>query len=255
MLPAQIRKPLGTLYGKFTAQVLRPLQGLIFDLSGGYFSVDGCVYAIPRDATSRAFRSCFLTKQYEVDERLLIPKYVDPADTVLELGACLGVVSCITNKLLRDPDRHVVVEGSPFCLPALYRNRELNKCRFVIEHCAVGARKEAVFYLHPDYITGSSMQNTKGIPLRVPCRTLQDLWDRYGPFSVLIMDIEGGELPVFESSLELLAKFRLIIVELHEANIGQDGVENCRAMLSKSGFRLAESSYITEAWLNAGQTR
>jgi hypothetical protein len=102
------------------------VQGLVFDLSGGRFRVDGCIYIIPKDTTGRSIRACFLTKKYEVNERYLIPKHVKSTDSVLELGACLGVVSCITNKLLGNSKRHVVVEGSPFCMLALYRNRALN---------------------------------------------------------------------------------------------------------------------------------
>lgn len=249
-LPAGIREPLGRLCGKFLENVFYPMQGLVFDLSGGRFRVDGCVYIIPKDATRLGFRACFLTKKYEVDERYLIPKHVKSTDSVLELGACLGVVSCITNKLLGNPKRHVVVEGSPFCMPALYRNRALNQCEFLIENCAVGNQKEAVFYMHPAYITGGSMQNPAGIPVRVPGRTLKELCDRHGPFSVLIMDIEGGELPTLQSSLDTLPDFRLVIVELHEWSIGKEGVDKCRAILSQSGFQMIEKSCITEVWVN-----
>lgn len=125
-LPPMIRKPLGVLCGQFVDKIVRPFLGLVFDLSGGRFRAGGCVFIIPKNITRLSFRACFLTKEYEVDERQLIPKYLLPADSVLEFGACLGVVSCITNKLLREPHRHVVVEGNPFCLPAIHRNRQLN---------------------------------------------------------------------------------------------------------------------------------
>src|ERR1700743_755638 len=57
-LPTPIRKTLGTAAGRFHHTVIRWFQGAIFDLSGGHFRADGCTFAIPKDQTSRAYRSC-----------------------------------------------------------------------------------------------------------------------------------------------------------------------------------------------------
>ena len=78
----------------------------------------------------------------------------------------------------------------------------------------------------------------------------QELCERYGPFSVLIMDIEGGELEVLETSGDVLKNFRLVIVELHEWTLGEKGVERCRDIFRQLGFQMAERSFITEVWLN-----
>src|SRR5579884_4280578 len=101
-LPASVRKPLGWMAGQVYNWLIRPFLGLLFDLKGGRFRADGCVFEIPRTVTTRAYRSCFLLDDYEVDERQLIPRFVRSDDRVLELGACLGIVSCITNRLLSD---------------------------------------------------------------------------------------------------------------------------------------------------------
>jgi predicted O-methyltransferase YrrM len=52
-----------------------------------------------------------------------LPAALRPEERVLELGGCLGVVSCSINTLLRDPSRHVVVEANPKLLAYLYENR------------------------------------------------------------------------------------------------------------------------------------
>jgi hypothetical protein len=65
------------------------------------------------------------------------------------------------------------------------------------------------------------------------------------------MDIEGSELEILESSAEVLQNFRLMIVELHEWVIGGNGIARCHEILQQSGFRMAERSYITEAWLRS----
>ncbi len=250
-LPPFIRKPLGSLSGMFRAHVLYPFLGLIFDLKGGRFYADGCSFIIPKNITSLEFRACFLMNSYEADERMLLRKYIVPEDSVLELGACLGIVSCITNRRLRNPARHVVVEANPYCLPAIHLNRNRNQAAFLVEHCAVSNEVEVNFFVNPDYVTGSALRNhsAASVSVRAPGRSLKELCARYGPFSVLIMDIEGSELETLKSSTDVIGQFRLIIIELHESAIGVVGVRQCREILEKTGFKMAECSFITETWL------
>lgn len=247
-LPPSLRRPLGAFCGRIYIFIVLPLLGMVFDLCGGKFRANGCVFDIPKKVTQLGFRACFLTGEFEQDERRLIPKYILPTDTVLELGGCLGIVSCITNKLLNEPRRHVVVEANPFCLPAIHRNRNLNHCGFLIESCAISNSKDLTFYLHPRYVVGGSVSNQAGIPVRVPGKTIGELCERYGPFSTLIMDIEGAELEAFESLNGRLKDFRLVIVELHEAAIGAAGLTRCRKLLENAGFKKMDESYITEVW-------
>jgi FkbM family methyltransferase len=247
-LPEPLRKPLGTLSGKFDERVVQPIQGFIFDLSGGHFRTDGCTFVIPKDQTSRSYRACFLSDIYESEERSLVKKFIQPDDSVIELGGCLGIVSCTTNKLLADKTRHVVVEGNPFCISTLHQNRNLNKCGFVIENCAITNEPTATFYLHPRFIVGGTTQRETARPVRVPGRSLAELEARYGPFTVLIIDIEGAELEVFERSREVLSHYRLVVAELHDWALGEKGVERCRELLAQAGLHFQGRAGITEAW-------
>lgn len=54
-----------------------------------------------------------LTNTYEKDERKLVNKYLKPHHKVLELGACIGVVSLSINKILYDKKNQVSVEPNP----------------------------------------------------------------------------------------------------------------------------------------------
>lgn len=247
-LPAPIRKPVGSAGGWFYNHIIRWFQGAIFDLGGGHFRADDCIFSIPKDQTSRSYRSCFLDGSYEAEERALIREFIRSSDSVLELGACLGIVACTTNKLLAEKSKHVVVEGNPFCIPSLHRNRQLNNCGFLVENCAASNEKEATFYLHPTYIVGGTTQRESNRAVRVPARSLRDLDARYGPFNTLIVDIEGAELEIFSAGTDILNRVRLVIVEMHPWAIGEPAVQNCRNLLSDAGLRFRKSAGLTEAW-------
>jgi FkbM family methyltransferase len=247
-LPPGVRQPLGSIAGKFNHLVLDGLKGLIFDLSGGKFRVDGCVFSIPKDLTSRPYRACFFDKSYEAEERELIRGAIRPTDRVLECGACLGIVSCVTNGILQDKTGHVVVEGNPYCIPWLHRNREMNNCGFLVENCAASTSADVTFYLHPVYIVGGTAQRKTARAVRVPGRSLKDLENHYGPFTALVMDIEGAELEMLQASRDLLAHYRVVIIELHEFAIGKEGVEQCRRVLSDVGFTFVKAAGLTEVW-------
>jgi len=247
-LPEPSRKFLGTLAGRFYYYVIRPVEGFLFDIMGGRCKLDGCVLEVSKTLTTMSYRACFFEGDYEAEERELIRDYLRPEDSVLEMGACMGIVSCVTNKLLKDKTRHVVVEGNPYLNAVIQRNREINGCGFLVENCAVSNQSEVTFFLHPEYIVGGTSQRESNRPVRVPGRSWRDLDERYGPFSVLIIDIEGSELEVLESSQDLLGKYRLVIIELHAWAIGEEGVARCRALMEAAGLCYQRSAGITEAW-------
>ena len=247
-LPEQFRRKLGNLLGPVEHYVAKPIEGLVFDLRGGQFRADGCVFDIPKHLTTRSYRSCFIGGDYEEDERELIKRFVRPEDAVLECGACLGIVSCVTNSLLREKTRHVVVEANPKVIPSLYRNRALNKAGFLIEHCAISNKNEETFYLHPHYIVGGTSQRVTDEAVRLPGRSVRELDARYGPFTTLIMDVEGSELDALEAARDLFNRYRLVIVELHAWAIGEAKVQQCRDILAGAGLRHVGTAGITEAW-------
>ena len=248
-LPPQTRKIVGGMAGNFYMFVIRPIEGFIFDLWGGQFNVDGCRLEIPKNLTSVSFRSCFFEGDYETEERGLIRDCVRPEDSVLEMGACLGIVSCVTNKLLKDKARHVVVEGNPYLNAAIQRNREINGCGFLVENCAVSDQAEVTFFLNPKNIHGSNSQRASNQQVRVPGRSWRELDERYGPFSVLIIDIEGSELQVLEGGRDLLGKYRLVVIEMHPWAIGEEGVARCKALLKEAGLFCQATAGDTEAWV------
>ncbi len=229
--------------------IINPVAGLLFDLSGGTYRTDGCRFVSSRKMTTLGWRgACFWRDKYEMDERRLIKQFVSPEDSVIELGACLGVVSCVTNQLLKDPSKHLVVEANPYLIPWLAQNRLLNSSGFMVEHCAVGRPPETTFYVHSTGVMDGSCQNKSAHPIRLPSRSLRELAERYGPFNSLIMDVEGAEFDILEQSQDLMKAYRLAIIEFHPSIIGEDKTRRCKQILKDAGFRLLGSEGDTEAW-------
>lgn len=247
--PSACRQPSMT-DGFFKHYVVHPFLGFLFDVSGGVFRVDGCSFSVPKGMTTIGWRgACCWKGSYEADERALIKRFVRAEDTVIEVGACLGVVSCVTNQLLRDRSKHLVVEANPFLIPSLCRNRERNGAGFLIEHCAIGTPPEVTFHVHPTVIVEGSAQKQVGRGYRLPSRSLRELHERYGPFNTLIMDVEGSEFVVLQAAQDLLVKYRLVVVEFHGWIVGEDKITRCREILAESGLRRAAAAGFTEAWV------
>jgi FkbM family methyltransferase len=225
-----------------------PLYGLLFDLKGGkYYRVNDSKFTFPRDKTTIGWRGLYFELDtYEIDERNLAAKHIKPEDAVIELGGSLGVVSCLTNRLLLDKKKHLIVEANPFLIPYLYRNRNLNHAKFIVENCFVGNPPEAVFYA--DKIVEGSAYNKTDNELRLPSRSMAELCERHGPFNVLHMDIEGGEYEVLRSSNNILTQFRLVIVEIHDFILGAEKVAACHDILESSGLKLLDQSNAVEVW-------
>lgn len=63
--------------------------------------------------------------RYEAGEVKLLRKILRPNDTVLELGAGVGVVSCVA-AFVTTPDRVTVVEANPYLVPVIRETHRLN---------------------------------------------------------------------------------------------------------------------------------
>lgn len=228
-----------------------PIAGLVFSLTNKYYCTDGCRFELPKDQTSFTYLSRCYYDLYEEEERRLIRQYIRSDDRVLELGACVGVVSCITNNLLDEhAENHVVVEPNPKLISCLEKNRSLNNAKFQIEQCLLTDQETAVFYVNDDITKGSSLE-TSDNEVTVKCCRLADLETQYGQFNVLIADIQGGEVDLLRMEKEALSRFRLVVIEMHPAIVGADAIEDCRRVLRECGFEMREEISDVEAWLKA----
>ena len=80
---------------------------------------------------------------------------------VIELGGSIGVVACITNCLLADPAKHIVVEPNAALIPLLEENRRRNDCGFtILPYAYAYGSDEVMFASHRNFLTSTTVQKS-----------------------------------------------------------------------------------------------
>lgn len=181
-------------------------------------------------------KSRFLLGSWEMETRYLIKKYLPDNLPVIELGACVGVVSCITNRRLRNPELHLVVEANNNCLPMLRQNRQKNNCRFKIINAALAYSNQQVDFFLSENINEGYLHGSKNKSFSVSVITLQQLIDlgEY-PMLNLICDIEGAERDLVRNEGRVLKeKVEWLFLEIHDKG------DSTLLALEHLGFHLVE---------------
>jgi len=213
------------------------LIGRAVELTGNRVRLHGLTFSVDNPLITTPHKSTLFFGHYEVEEIELARRHLDPGRPLIELGGSIGVVACVTNRLLRRPDRHVVVEASPVLLPTLEANRMINDCKFTIEHAALAYNTDAIdFPLEGHFLHGrvGGSDNTA----RVQTVALGKLIEKYDFETInLVSDIEGAEIELVEHEPDVLrGRVKTIVMETHAQYRGEDRVSAMLATLAKLGF-------------------
>jgi FkbM family methyltransferase len=203
--------------------------------------LDGCTFRL-EGITEGATVIALVTNQYELAERKAITQYLRRSLPVIELGGSMGVVSCVTNKLLKRDTAHVVVEANPLAIPHLEHNRKLNRCNFEIVNKAIAYGVDSVTYRPSSSLLGNSITSEGDSPaVTVRATQLEDLVREhgFGPFN-LICDIEGLEFDLIRHESVVLGKVDTLIMETHARFIGADKCREMTDRLKEIGFRMVK---------------
>jgi FkbM family methyltransferase len=162
---------------------------------------------------------------------------------VVELGGCIGVVACITNRLLTDPKAHIVIEANPSVVPLLEENRVLNHCKFEVVNAAIAYGIESIAFTPArDWWVNSLRQERKGeAKVVVSTTSLRALIDRHKFDSfTLICDIEGHEFDLISNEEDTIRQATTIILETHPHIIGEAKTMHLLARIRELGFRIVD---------------
>jgi FkbM family methyltransferase len=177
--------------------------------------------------------------RYEGDEIAASLALIREGDRVLELGAGIGLVGGVIARN-RAVERIISFEANPDLIPvarALYALNGLQTIELRNQLVLSGPDQPASlpFHIHGSYL-GSSLllgadraKRTVEIPTADWAGIVADLRP-----TVLVMDIEGGELALLEHAD--LSGLRAVILELHPKAYGEDGTAACRKRLRQSGL-------------------
>lgn len=226
------------------------LGGVYFTHVNKVYKRNNLIIHVPFDKTDYVFRGRFAFNSYEREEARYLAQYLHPDAKVLELGACLGYVSCLTNKILKNKTQHVVLEANPSLVPAIALNKRENSCCFHIENTIISTIDENDFYVHELIVGGSAKRKTEN-KITVQGTTFSKIAVKYGfDFDVLIMDIEGGELDLLRNFKDDIGKFNTIFVELHPfANIlTHQESQECEEILTSLGFKISVRDGNFQIW-------
>lgn len=223
-------------------QVNNPVVGRVVELTGDKVRMDGLKYSVASPNITRGHKSTLAFGLHEMEERQLIKRWLPRDLPAIELGGGLGVVSCLTNKLLRHSAQHVVVEANPWMVPVLLRNRDLNGCKFKIVNKAIAYDRETVVLPIDAEFVGSNLAGVGAAAetALVDASTVGDLVNGWQSFS-LISDIEGSEEQIILREIpELGERVRFAMLELHPYVYGQDRADHLMVEMERSGFHLLE---------------
>lgn len=226
------------------------LAGIYFTYFKKVFIQNGIKIHVPLELTDYKFRGRFILGTYEQEEATYLSRFLKPGDCILELGACLGYVSCMSNKMLEDLQKHVVLEANPSLIPYIARNREENGCGFHIENTIISKANTNTFYIH-DLIVGGSQKRKTAHKIEVDGKSIPQLEKKYAlNFNVLIMDIEGGELEFLRNHKEELRGIERVFMEIHPfaGILTLKEAEECEQILNSLMFTMVLQDGNYQIW-------
>ncbi len=177
-------------------------------------------------------------QKYELDEVSGIPKFVEPDDRIIELGAGIGFISTFVQTTI-GVKGFMCIEASPKLCEFIQEVHALNRVKGVeVKNLiALGDAEEegTTSFYEREQFWSSSMDDDEPYAneIQVPTKRLSTLIKDFKA-NTLIVDIEGGEKYLFQTmDLRGIDK---IYLEIHTRKIKRIGIKMCFDALSAAGF-------------------
>ena len=155
---------------------------------------------------------------YERREATEVQRIVEPGERVLEIGGGIGFVSAVA---ALDPrvEKIVVFEANPLLMPVIAELHEMNGVANVdvVNGVLMNSThaEAAKFYVRQDFWSSSLAEKPWGyeIAIDVPTYSFSEQVERIRP-TLIVCDIEGGELNLFENAN--LSGVKKVLMEVHQ---------------------------------------
>lgn len=200
-------------------------------------SIGGIRLAIDRDVMSDHMIDVLRSGRYERTEVREIKRIVQPGERIVELGAGLGFIAIAVTKL-NITKSVAVYEANPNLIPLISHNQRLNGVQFEVLNQVVlptGDVTSVPFYLRKDFWASSLQPQPWGYieQVEVPATAFHEMLEQHRP-TMLIVDIEGGELDLFQHVP--LTGVKKVYIELHQNVIGRVGMKRIFDFFSSRDF-------------------
>ncbi len=195
---------------------------------------------------SPTVRHYLFSGEYENEELVIATAALRPDDVVLELGTGLGLISAFCAKRIGSA-RVFTYEANPALEPHIRRTFTLNGVSPSLSIALLGQRPgHRTFYVTRNFWASSVVRPAgRAKAVMVLVKGLDDEIRRIDP-TFLVVDIEGGELELFEAID--FRNIRKICVEVHEGPIGPEGVKRVRQLLLDAGFAPDPALSTSHVW-------
>ena len=205
---------------------------------------NGLLFPIETDVMTPKFALALSMGKVEAEEIALSTSYVTADDHIIEFGSGYGFAAALTHQATK-PARHICYEVNPTAQTYCKAMMAANKIDVTIVPKALGDGSDTAFYLCDDYVKSGFQKPLDTEAYRqidVPTISLAEACSAERP-TILICDVEGAELPFLTlESLQSKAcqSLRGVMIELHPAHYGQEGMDEMVSRFQQAGFTIKE---------------
>ncbi|MBX2832257.1 MAG: FkbM family methyltransferase [Rhodospirillales bacterium] len=195
--------------------------------------LDGVSIDLTDKQITKEIRRHIAKGTYEIEERSLLKKYLQPADRVLELGAGMGLVTAVCAK---NAAKTISIEANPSLIELVQSNLDFNGLSATVIH-GIASTKDGVsdFHVAPQFWSSSTIDRGNSKKISIPSIDVNRII-RENDVNVLVLDIEGGEDELLRNSD--LSKIEKICVEIHPGVLGTISASELVGYIIAQGYTL-----------------
>lgn len=178
------------------------------------------------------------SKEYEHQESSELPWIIEDGERILEIGGGIGYISALAARDKRTSSIRVY-EANPFLIPLIKNIHRINCIEGVeVLNGVLSNNKnetKSKFYLRQDFWASSLKEKPWDYNevIEVPNMSFSQEIKTFNP-TLIICDIEGGELDLFQNST--LEGVNKVYMEVHQDVLGRRGMKSLFDVMSDKGF-------------------